>query len=353
MSQEPLPPEPTEETTSEETTSEPASSPQTPTSGRLKPARSPQTNPDLGQLWQQAKPGLKATGIRTLRLTIRTLQAWLAALEAEPPAAQAPRLDRQEVPEGERPVEVTLPPGSQRLPTLRVPDQLTAQVKAWFQATWPQVKSRWAIVLEQVRLRLPPNWNRQLSDPALTGVIAGLAGLLLWLPLSLTSHQPAAPNAGNPAPALQPSPAISVPPELTAAPSPTIATRSPSPSPLLSPSPSPSPVLQRSPEQVLIASIQDQVAKVTEQYADGLIQTVQANFQYSRLIVKVGDGWYGLSGERQAKLANELLARAQKLDFVRLEIADGAGHLLARSPVVGSSMVLLKRSEPDAPGENS
>jgi len=51
--------------------------------------------------------------------------------------------------------------------------------------------------------------------------------------------------------------------------------------------------LELTPEQNLIASIENQVAEITDSYADGLIQSIQANFQGS-LTIKVGDDWYNL-----------------------------------------------------------
>jgi hypothetical protein len=105
--------------------------------------------------------------------------------------------------------------------------------------------------------------------------------------------------------------------------------------------PPPAPVL--TPEQSLVATIQKQVAEVTSQYANGLIQSIQANFPSSRLQVKVTNGWYELSSEQQDKLATEMFGRAKELDFSKLEIADLGGNLLARSPVVGTKMVILQR----------
>ncbi|HEY9655442.1 MAG TPA: hypothetical protein V6C50_08110, partial [Crinalium sp.] len=53
---------------------------------------------------------------------------------------------------------------------------------------------------------------------------------------------------------------------------------------------------------------------------------------------------YGLSRAQQDKLASELLRRSQDLDFLKLEMVDGAGTLLARSPIVGAEMILFKRT---------
>ncbi|NEQ26071.1 MAG: hypothetical protein F6K28_44895, partial [Microcoleus sp. SIO2G3] len=107
------------------------------------------------------------------------------------------------------------------------------------------------------------------------------------------------------------------------------------------PAPAPPPL---TPEQTLIAAIQDQVGDLTNQYGNGLIQSIQANFRSSRLTVKVEEAWYDLSQSRQDQLAAEMLDRARSLDFNRLEITDPQGAIVARSPVVGSEMIILRRS---------
>jgi hypothetical protein len=99
------------------------------------------------------------------------------------------------------------------------------------------------------------------------------------------------------------------------------------------------------PEQSLVAAIQQQVAEITERYGNGLIQSIDANFLASRLMVKVSDRWYSLKESQQNKLADEILRRSRELDFSRLEITDLEGTLVARTPVVGSNMVILKRQE--------
>jgi len=107
----------------------------------------------------------------------------------------------------------------------------------------------------------------------------------------------------------------------------------------------PPPTPELTPEQSLISAIQNQVAEVTQQYGNGLIRSIEANFLASRLIVKVNNGWYDLKESQQNKLADEILRRSKGLDFSKLEITDLNGTLLARSPVVGPNMVILKRQE--------
>ncbi|NJP11085.1 MAG: hypothetical protein HC866_17770 [Leptolyngbyaceae cyanobacterium RU_5_1] len=156
---------------------------------------------------------------------------------------------------------------------------------------------------------------------------------------------PKQPLLRKPVPKSTPSPKSTSAPPTVAQPTPTkpvAEAPKPDTSPLPKPSSSPPP-LKLTPEQTLIARIQDQVAEVSNQYVSGLIQSVQANFRSSRLTVNVGEGWYSLEDAQQNKLSNEMLKRAQQLDFIKLEITDPEGTLLARSPVVGSEMVIIRR----------
>jgi len=106
--------------------------------------------------------------------------------------------------------------------------------------------------------------------------------------------------------------------------------------------------LERSPERSLIAEIQDQVAEMTSQVADGLIQTIQANFRDSVLTVNLTADWYQLSALRQDEVANEILQQSIALDFQRIQLVDPAGAQLARNPVVGEQMVILRRQDVSA-----
>lgn len=120
------------------------------------------------------------------------------------------------------------------------------------------------------------------------------------------------------------------------------------PSDLAAPKP-PQPVatrpaeLELTPEQTLIAAIQAQVATVTDEYAEGLIQYVEANFRDSRLLVAVSSQWFELPASEQERLSQEMLARSRRLDFDKLYVRDADGNLLARHPVVGDEVVILRR----------
>ena len=75
----------------------------------------------------------------------------------------------------------------------------------------------------------------------------------------------------------------------------------------------------------------------------GLVKSVEADFSLSLLTVKVAEDWYKLSEVEQNQLASQMWKEANSLDFSKLQIANLAGKLIARSPVVGSEMIILER----------
>ncbi|HEY9645978.1 MAG TPA: hypothetical protein V6C88_06400 [Chroococcidiopsis sp.] len=187
-----------------------------------------------------------------------------------------------------------------------------------------QAQQLWGRSLDRIRQQLPAAWSAQLSDRVLGGIVAGVLIVVLWLLPSLVLGR-SAPVAKVPvAPVTStetPSSSVDRPTAVDSAP----------------------PVLDLPPEQGLIAAIQDQVTEITNQYSPGLIQTVQANFRRSVLMVTIGDGWYDLSPLRQGQLANDLLLRSRDLEFAKLELLSPDGLLLARSPVIGDTMIVLSQ----------
>jgi hypothetical protein len=94
------------------------------------------------------------------------------------------------------------------------------------------------------------------------------------------------------------------------------------------------------PEEALIATIQNQVAEISDSQ---IIESIQANFLNSNLTIKISNDWYSLEKTQQDKLAADILQRSQELDFNHLEITDLKGKLLARNPVIGTEMIVFKR----------
>ncbi|HEY9669065.1 MAG TPA: hypothetical protein V6C91_19800 [Coleofasciculaceae cyanobacterium] len=199
--------------------------------------------------------------------------------------------------------------------------------------SFDRLQAFWDATLAKVRLFLPSAWSNKLSDWALTGAIAGVVVVVLVTTAALLPSKPAQ-VAQEPADTVANAPKpIPTPPELKA----------PKPPQPVEVAPPPEPEL--TPEQSLVAAVQKQVAEITDRYGNGLIRSVEANFLGSRLIVKVSNDWYTLNQTQQNQLADEILYRSRELDFSKLEITDLQGALLARSPVVGSNMVILRRQE--------
>jgi hypothetical protein len=237
----------------------------------------------------------------------------------------------------------------------------------------------WDQLLARVRRWLPTPWNSNINDFDLSLVIGAIITLSLLLSVSLIPRpapevvqvpeppkptetvaelelepEPEAPPeaiAPEPIPEEMPEP-ISEPVEedISAEPEPPEIeepveqeeTNEPIPVEI---APPPPPVL--TPEQRLIITIQEQVNQLTQKYEEGLIDTLQADFLNSLLVLKVDQRWYELPIEQQKRLANDMLKRARKLDFSRLEIVDLDRHLLARNSVVGNNMVILKAQDFD------
>lgn len=96
-------------------------------------------------------------------------------------------------------------------------------------------------------------------------------------------------------------------------------------------------------EQIAIEKIQTQVSEVANQYGESLLGSVQTNFKRGRLIVALNDGWYKLEPSQQTQLVADLQMRSQSLNFKKLFVADAENHLIARTPVTGSEVVILRQ----------
>jgi hypothetical protein len=197
--------------------------------------------------------------------------------------------------------------------------------------------SRWDGFLRTFRLFLPSSISNNVSDMVLTGIFAGIfvvtIGITGFLLIPKSSTQVAI-----------------VPPveEVTAT------------TPIVTPEPTPTPIVELTPEQVLLAAIENQfmapglLRKLSEisvlvkntkdkNLISQLIKPLKANFRTSDLTIKVGDIWYKLAKSEQDKLAGEILKRSQELNFIHLEVVDFQNKIIARSPVVGKEMIIFKR----------
>ncbi|MEH1845696.1 MAG: hypothetical protein V7L25_12025 [Nostoc sp.] len=273
--------------------------------------------------YQRVQPIWKAKIIQLLRGTIGVLEVTVEKLETAPP------------------------PGANETPS-------------FFQ----QLQLRWGGLLRTIRLFLPSNLSTKLSDTALTGIVTGIAVIIVWTTAIVFTGKPTevatvppikevpapTPTITTPPESVVPEPQPPQPPEEIAPPpevQTTPPTLEPEPEPIPTPTPTPTstPTLTRelTPEQALIAAIENQVAEISDRIASGLIKSIQANFRTSNLTVKISDDWYTLKESQQDKLAAEILQRSQELDFTHLEIIDSQNRLIARNPVVGTQIVIFKR----------
>ncbi|WP_107670034.1 hypothetical protein [Cyanothece sp. BG0011] len=185
---------------------------------------------------------------------------------------------------------------------------------------------------ETEELSSPPSFFNKLSG----GKIAGVIGLVLIVALSASFFllKPSLPTLEifNRSPQTPQPQVVETPAEL----------EEPSlPEPLQN---VPSSQTKLTPEQSLIAAIQKEVTALTNQYPEDLIGKIEANFLGSRLTVTLGDKWYDLSTKEQDNLADTILEKTQSLDFRKLEMLDSQRNLIARSPVVGNNIIILKRN---------
>jgi hypothetical protein len=211
----------------------------------------------------------------------------------------------------------------------------------------------WSVLLGKIRSLLPTSLSAKLSDTALTGVIAVLTVVMIGTTLNVitgksTEVATVPPTEEKTVPPVEevPEAPIATLPEIAARPeeAPQPEEITPSPEPEITPEPEPIPApIVLTPEQTLIAAIENQVAEISDRFAEGLIKSIQANFGTSNLIVKISDDWYTLKESQQNKLAAEVLQRSKELDFSHLEITDLQDVLVARNPVVGTEMVIFKR----------
>lgn len=245
-----------------------------------------------------------------------------------------------------------------------------------------EIDRRYGAALGKVREFLPTQVNEKLPDWGLSGAIAALTILFFWTTTSVLFPARSTPSPQNPpqpiatlpetpptsSPEVSPVPDLTaevppeLPPELPPEISPPVA---PLPAPELAPEPSsesssesssetaenpvenpveiPAPVPELSPEQVLIATIQNQVIEITTGEPEGLIVKIQPNFKESLLKVQVSQDWYNLSPEQQDQIAAGVEARSQNLDFRQLLLLDPNNRLVARKAVVGNGMIILRR----------
>lgn len=288
-------------------------------------------NPEAPQPTPEPEPPKKSflttLTIRILRGIINRLEKTVQTLEASP-TPQAETASQ----EGESQVTATTEE------TQSEPDQpALEELRGWDK------------ILRRVRDRAP--LTQSLPDWFLTTVLVGGTLAIVWGAVAIIPDQllDSTPSSSPDAEVSeQPEPPIPVPEEKSVDSKPKVTPKEKS-----QPEPQPEAEPELTPEQGLIAAIQEQVSEITTRYAEGLIESIEANFRDGRLIIAVGEDWFTLENKRQDELAKEMLARSRQLDFTKLVLTTPEGKLLARSPVVGENMVILQRENPASPSLES
>ena len=273
--------------------------------------RKPRNEP-AAILYQKNQPIWKTTIIQVLRGTIGVLETTVVKLETETPA--------------------------------------DTQKKTHF-------LSRWDGFLRTFRLFLPSNISNNVSDTVLTGIFAVIFVVTIgistftFIPKSVeVATVPPVEEVIPPKSVIEPEiiPKSVIEPEVI--PTPVVEPEA-IPTPVIETEPTPIPVIELTPEQALLAAIENQFSEISvsvkntkdKNIISQLIKPLQANFRTSDLTVKISDIWYNLEKSQQDKLAAEILQRSQELNFIHLEIVDSQKKIIARSPVVGNEMIIFNR----------
>jgi hypothetical protein len=273
------------------------------------PPKPPQSKSlrNLQESWNRFQPIVKEQTIKTLKGLDNFLQSAIGKLGTDSKAAA----NSQSPASGGK--------GASKSPSTPVVDKFLPSLE--------QIQRFWNSVLQKIRSLLPASTSEKLSDWGLTGVIAGIAILIFWIGVAISSGGSPEQVAEVPATQLQP------PSELTAP-------NRPKSVKVVVPTPVP---FQLTPEQSLIASVQSRVENIVKEYSNEIVRSLEVNFPQSRLDVKIGDRWYDISSQEQDKIISEISDRSQKYNFQKLQLTDPQGTLVARSPVVGKNLIVLRR----------
>ncbi|MFM7528017.1 MAG: hypothetical protein ACKO63_05915 [Nodosilinea sp.] len=176
--------------------------------------------------------------------------------------------------------------------------------------------SLWRRGLRWLRSQLPVAWRSQLSDQLLTAILLGFGVVLLVVTHPLDGRVTSASGVASPNPVAEV--AAPLEPTLELEPTPTL-------------------------EESLITDLQTQLSGMSRSYSVGLIDAVEVNLPHQALTIHLGESWYGLLATQQDSIAQAIYRQAQDLGLERLSLQDPQGLVVARSPVVGSTVVVLQR----------
>jgi hypothetical protein len=244
-----------------------------------------------------------------------------------------------------------------------------AIVPAWKNGVVPN----WNKAIKLLKQRLPANLQ-ELTERFLTVAVITTVVVIYWFFSSLTSGKPAVakqppvstkpvltrpvPQRITQRPIVRPSvaPAPSIQPPMTVKPvapvaPPKVVTAPPAPqvtpvpAPVIAPvappkvvatAPTPSPMID-------LVDIQAQLSSEVAGMGERLVTSVKTANDNRQIKVSLGADWDSLSVVDQEAAAQKLWGRSQKLDFKKMELFNSNNTLVARSPVVGSKVIMLQR----------
>ena len=248
-----------------------------------------------------------------------------------------------------------------------------AIVPGWQKVVVPN----WNKGIKLLKQRLPANLQ-ELTERFLTVAVITAVAVIYWFFSSLTSGKPAvakqppisakpvltrpAPQRMTQRPMVQPSvaPAPTIKPTIqpSMAPAPAMKPTVVAAQPII-PVPQPKvaaaiepPVIVAKPvattePSIDLAEIQAKLSSAVADLGEGLVDSVKTANANRQLKVALGSGWDSLGGAEQQEVAQKLWGRSQKLDFKRMELFNGNNTLVARSPVVGTKVIMLQKSTVD------
>ncbi len=180
-----------------------------------------------------------------------------------------------------------------------------------------QIWRLWQRLLAILRKKVLPNPLKSQSDLTLTVLVGGILVSIFWLTSAIAPDRPAVPTAQKM-------------PEKTA---PTVSNTESARPP--------------APDQRRLEVIQEKLEAVADDFGEDIVQSVQIDGGGDRLAVMLGTDWYRLDAKKQDNLVRNLFERSQNLsfdNFDNLDILDFEGHRVARSPVIGKTMIIFERT---------
>jgi hypothetical protein len=95
------------------------------------------------------------------------------------------------------------------------------------------------------------------------------------------------------------------------------------------------------PEATLVNALQSKLQALAGQYPVGLITNLELIEERQLATVLVSDRWFSLSAAERQQTAQSLWQQAVAYGMAKLEVRSATDQLLARSPVVGGSAIVV------------